>query len=324
MIKMVMALRHDTLPRTLHVDRADHQSGLVGGRGLAPDRGAGMGAQRARSSRGSLVVRGQRHQCAPDRRRGPARAVAETSALTEGPVPAGRAGNAGEILSENGVLSRLVLPFLLSGRTEQVLRVQAERLSEFVNEHPRLSIADVGRSLADRPVFEHRGVVVCGEREELLRGLEALACGAQVPALVGGVASVAGGLACLFTGQGSQRVGMGRELYESHEVFREALDEICDGFAGQLELPLLEVIFGEETTSPGSAERSAGTMHLDRTAFTQAGLFALEVALFRLIEAWGVRPDYLLGHSSVSSRLRWWRRSSRWRTHALWSRLADG
>ncbi|WP_324609790.1 acyltransferase domain-containing protein, partial [Streptomyces sp. MBT28] len=169
-----------------------------------------------------------------------------------------------------------VVPWVLSARTEGALQAQAVQLSEFVGES---SPVDVGWSLVStRAAFEHRAVVVGRGRDELVRGLSEVAQGRGVR---GVASSASGGLAFVFAGQGSQRLGMGRGLYERFPVFAEAFDEVC----GRVGPGVREVVFGSD----------AG--ELDRTVWAQAGLFALEVALFRLLESWGVRPGCLIGHS---------------------------
>jgi len=184
-----------------------------------------------------------------------------------------------------------VVPWLLSAKTEAALRAQAARLLEFVgadnaepvgdadNAEP-ISDADIGHSLAvTRTAFDHRAAVVGTDRATLLRGLAALAEGRSDPAVVTGTGR-AGSTAFLFSGQGSQRAGMGRDLSVEFPVFAEALEEICGHFGPDLK----EVMF-------------TGDGRLDQTRYTQAALFAIEVALFRLVTSCGVRPDYLIGHS---------------------------
>ncbi|MFI2779953.1 SDR family NAD(P)-dependent oxidoreductase, partial [Streptomyces sp. ALB3] len=155
-----------------------------------------------------------------------------------------------------------VVPWAVSARTEASLSAQVERLSAFAEGRDPV---DVGFSLVTtRALLEHRAVVI-GDR---------MVEGAITP----------GRTAVLFSGQGAQRSGMGRELYASYPVFADAFDAVCAELDRHLDRPVREVVF-------------EGGELLDQTQFTQAGLFALEVALFRLVSAWGVKPDYLLGHS---------------------------
>ncbi|MER6926746.1 acyltransferase domain-containing protein, partial [Streptomyces spiralis] len=127
--------------------------------------------------------------------------------------------------------------------------------------------------------------VVAADRDEAVRALRALADGAPAPATVTGTARPDALTAFLFTGQGAQRTGMGRELHAAHPAFARAFDEAVAALDAHLDTPLREVMWGED-----------GEL-LDRTGHAQPALFALEVALYRLVESWGIRPDHLVGHS---------------------------
>ncbi|WP_460400130.1 SDR family NAD(P)-dependent oxidoreductase [Actinophytocola sediminis] len=172
-----------------------------------------------------------------------------------------------------------VVPWVLSARGADALRQQAVRLLSFVDDQDTVSPADIGRSLATtRSALEYRAVVVGQDLATLRAGLADLATGATP--LVG-PAHPTGRTAVLFPGQGAQRLGMGRELYAAFPAFAEAFDAVL----ATVDTPVLDVLWGEDRTS------------LDRTEHTQLGLFAVEVALYRLLESWGVRPDWLAGHS---------------------------
>ncbi|MET7669453.1 type I polyketide synthase [Micromonospora luteifusca] len=182
-----------------------------------------------------------------------------------------------------------VTPWLLSARSGLALRAQAARLHGFLDARPQLTPTDVAPALATtRSTFAHRAVVVAATREESLAALAALSEGRTTPAVAEGVAGRRGQTAFLFTGQGSQRVGMGRQLYEVSPVFAAAFDAACASLDKHLDRPLRDVVF--------AAGDDAGAA-LRQTAFAQPALFALELALYRLAESHGLRPDHLLGHS---------------------------
>ena len=145
--------------------------------------------------------------------------------------------------------------------------------------------ADVGLALAtSRSAFEHRTVVTGASRAELTDGLESLVAGVPAASVQQGLARGSSTTAFLFTGQGAQRIGMGRGLCGAFPVFAGAFDAVCAELDPHLDHPLATVLAGEAAD-------------LDQTAYAQPALFALEVALFRLLESWQITPDYLAGHS---------------------------
>ncbi|MEH0972262.1 SDR family NAD(P)-dependent oxidoreductase [Micromonospora sp. CPCC 205546] len=173
-----------------------------------------------------------------------------------------------------------VVPLVVSGRDPAALRDQAARLAAHLTDDA--PAVDVAFSLATtRTALRHRAAVLGRDLTELRAGLAALARGENAPGIVGGVADTAGATAVLFTGQGAQRVGMVGELM-GFPVFAAAFGEVCGALDGHLERPLREVLGSEE---------------VHQTGWAQPALFAVEVALFRLFESWGVRPDFVAGHS---------------------------
>ncbi|MFF4354910.1 type I polyketide synthase [Streptomyces sp. NPDC001530] len=264
-IKMTLAMHHGVLPRTVNVDepspQVDWDAGavrLLTEQAAWPDNGhvrrAGVSSFGISGTNAHLILE------APE--------PEETDPTTDEPAedPAG------------------LVPWVLSARSAEALRAQAQRLRSHLDLLPDYRIDTVGRSLATtRAALEHRAFVLGADRAELARGLSAVADGSGTGVVVD--AARPGRTAFLFTGQGAQRLGMGRELYAVFPVFAEAFDAVTVELDRYLDRSLRDVVWGEEREL------------LDRTEFTQAGLFALEVALFRLVESWGVRPDFLAGHS---------------------------
>ncbi|MFT3864035.1 MAG: SDR family NAD(P)-dependent oxidoreductase [Solirubrobacterales bacterium] len=269
-IKMVKALEHGQLPATLHVDRpstkVDWEAGEVDL--LTEKRPWPAGGQVRRAGVSAFGVSGTNAHLI----------------LEEAPVAAS-AGSGPEPPGAG------VMPWVLSAKSEDALREQAGRLGRYLadaGEEPRPEV--IARTLSARPSHEHRAVLLGADGGRRDAPIAALAADGADRRLLRGVAAASrpAGLAFLFTGQGAQRPGMGRGLHEAFPVFADAFDAVVTRLEEHLDRSLGPVVFGEDGAPPGV---------LDRTAFTQAGLFALEVAMFRLLESWGVRPDFLLGHS---------------------------
>ncbi|MFB9467098.1 beta-ketoacyl synthase N-terminal-like domain-containing protein, partial [Streptomyces cinereospinus] len=181
----------------------------------------------------------------------------------------------------------------VSARTETALRAQADRLhTHLTDTDPEAGPDQVGHALAfTRTAFRRRAAAVGTTRAELLDGLRALAAGTASPHLVttGAPATGPAPLAVLFGGGGSQRPGMGAELYAVHPVYAAAFDAVCDELDRHLPRPVRPLIFAEPDTPEARL--------LDRTDFALPALLAVEVALYRLYESWGTRPTHLTGHS---------------------------
>ncbi|TMR87929.1 acyltransferase domain-containing protein, partial [Nonomuraea basaltis] len=235
-------------------------------------------------------------------------------------VGAGTVVPSAEIVAGEDTAALPVLPMLVSAKSEAALRAQAGRLAGFMTEHDAAGPVEVAAGLARRAALEYRAVLPVADREGVLAGLRALATGELEPSSVVGRVRP-GRVAVLFSGQGAQRPGMGRELYAAFPVFARAFDEACalleteltadaagvvTGLAGGL--GLREIILGEASEAseaggsarsgaagPGSGSAAGGV--LDQTVFAQAGLFAVETALYRLLESLGIRPDFVAGHS---------------------------
>ncbi|MFG2723426.1 beta-ketoacyl synthase N-terminal-like domain-containing protein, partial [Streptomyces sp. NPDC048416] len=268
-IKMVLAMQHGVLPKTLHVDAPSRHVDWSAGEVELLTEAMPWEAEDGRPRRAGISAFGISGTNAH---------VIIEEAPPEEEFP-GRQDDTGP-----------ALPLLLSARTADALSAQAAGLLGVLEGDEAPHPADVATALATtRAQLDHRAVVAGAGRDELIAGLRALA---EHRDAASGIVQgrVAGGrLAFLFTGQGAQRVGMGRELAAAFPVFAAALDEACGHLDIQLDRPLKEVLFAKA----GSAE--AGL--LDRTEYAQPALFAVETALFRLAESLGVRPDVVAGHS---------------------------
>ncbi|OBG30741.1 polyketide synthase, partial [Mycobacterium alsense] len=279
-IKMVQAMRHGLMPKTLHVDvptpHVDWSAGAVSLLTEARPWPAAAAPRRAGVS--SFGISGTNAHVIIEE----APVEAPIEAPVEAPVEPGSPEDAAAQPDGDGP----VVPWVVSARSERALADQAARLLAHLGADADFGAADVGWSLATtRSTFEHRAVLVGGDREALREGLAGLASGAEGAAAAVGIARSPGKTVFMFPGQGSQALGMGAALYERFPVFARAFDEAAAAVDGHLRLPLRQVMWGNDPEL------------LQSTEFAQPALFVVEVAFAALWRSWGVVPDAVLGHS---------------------------
>jgi acyl transferase domain-containing protein/acyl carrier protein len=271
-IKLVMAMRHGEVPGTLHFDQpTEHVDWTAGAVSVVGETTAWPVTDRPRRAAVSSFGIGGTN----------AHVVLEQA--PDEAQPAAAADKPGVVL------------WALSSRTPEGLRAQATRLRRHVIGNPQLRAKDIAWALATtRTAFDVRAVVAGRDREELLAGLSHVEAGTSAPVgqfpIVAGGSLVRGHTAVLFTGQGSQRAGMGAGLYRDFPVYADAFDAVCAEFSRVEGIDVKAAVFDDTVFDDD-------TGLLDRTRHTQASLFAVEVALFRLLESWGLRPEQATGHS---------------------------
>jgi len=181
----------------------------------------------------------------------------------------------------------------LSAKTETALRDLAGRYETYLADNSETDMGDVCFSAnTGRSHFNHRLGVIAESAEQVYEKLAAFRAGQESATVFSGSDTEQPRIAFLFTGQGSQYIGMGRELYDTQPVFRSTLERCDEILRAWLEKPLLEVIYPE----PGDSQSEISRL-LNETAYTQPALFALEYALAELWKSWGIRPHAVMGHS---------------------------
>ncbi|ONM46027.1 hypothetical protein B0T44_23195 [Nocardia donostiensis] len=282
-IKMVQAMRHEVLPRTLHVDaptpHVDWSAGTV--RLLTEQQPWPRTAERPRRAGvSSFGISGTNAHVileeapAPDQPAQP-------------PVPDTPAG---------------ATAWVISARTRTSLFAQLTRLTDFVAGHPDLTANEVGRALARRARFEHRAVVIGTDRDQLLtrstayRDSAGLGEEIALPGVVEGTARGTGRIAFVFSGQGAQWIGMGRELLDSAPIFDQAIEECAEVLTPLVDWSLRDVLRAADDTHPDPAGSAAAAL-LQRVDVVQPALFAVMIGLARWWRSLGVEPDAVAGHS---------------------------
>ncbi|TDQ00461.1 type I polyketide synthase [Labedaea rhizosphaerae] len=260
-IKMVQALRHGTLPPTLHVTEPTPHVDWAGGAVKLLTEAVPLPADRtARAAVSSFGISGTN-----------AHVIIEQAPADAEP-PADEPGRP--------------LVWVLSARSAPALQAHAARLRALADGGDDASLAETGKALARRTAFEHRAVVVAADRAELLAALSAVADGASHPSVVSATAGAAVRPVFLFPGQGSQWQGMAVKLLDAHEGFRTELTRCDAALAEHTGWSVLAVLRGAD-----------GAPSLERTDVVQPVLFAVMVSLAAVWQAAGVEPTAVVGHS---------------------------
>ncbi len=273
-IKAIMAMRHGVVPATLHVDEpTPHVDWGSGGLELVTEERPWPEAGRARRAGvSSFGISGTNaHVVLEQAPSAPARAPSRT------PRPAH------PLVEAEGVL-----PWVVSGRSPAALRAQAARLGAFAADSSDATPSDIAWALATRrAAMEHRAVVVAGDRDGFLAGLDAIASGEPSAHVVAGVAAgSAAGPVFVFPGQGSQWVGMAAELLDASTVFAESIDRCAQALAPHIDWDPLDVL---RATGDGTA--------LERVDVVQPALWAVMVSLAQVWRSLGIEPSAVIGHS---------------------------
>ncbi|WP_415925061.1 ketoacyl-synthetase C-terminal extension domain-containing protein, partial [Streptomyces sp. AK04-3B] len=283
-IKMVMAMHHAVLPQTLHVDaptsHVDWDEGAVAL--LTEQRPWPRTGRPRRAAVSSFGISGTNAHVILEQAPADTDTPADVDPDVDPDVDADVDSDVSEASPRTTPAKTALVPWTLSAKTPAALREQAARLAEFAERRAALDVGGVGRALlSSRTAFEHRAVTWGSDRAELVAALRELAVGRTPEAALTGSAPESPRLAVMFSGQGSQRPGMGRELYGAFPVFARAFDAACVFLDAELELDcsLREVVFAREG--------GVGAGLLGRTAVTQAALFAVESALLALVSSWG-------------------------------------
>ncbi|GGV87545.1 hypothetical protein GCM10010294_69570 [Streptomyces griseoloalbus] len=277
MMKMVLAMRHGMVPKSLHITEptsvVDWSSGavrLVTEATPWPDAGhprrAGISSFGISGTNGHLIL-----EQAPEPE--PADGTGDPAAETDG------------VLTEEAQAPAW-LPWVVSAKSREAVREQAARLAASVRGSGAGAL-DVAHSLVStRVAMEHRSVVVGSGLDDLLAGLDALAAGRPAPGLVDGTATEGSGVVFVFPGQGSQWAGMANELLDTSPVFARRMSACADALAPHVEWSLLDVVRGVE-----------GAASLERVDVVQPVLWAVMVSLAEVWRSCGVRPAAVVGHS---------------------------